>query len=79
MAYNAIEEYKANASGASWDEIQGANIDNQNPASVEFWNGYLKSSVRFHSYYLLSNPTDLITPPASQTHETLSEQGLSLL
>ena len=36
------------ALGANWDEICGANIDDRDPSLKYFWEGYMKSSVRFN-------------------------------
>ena len=45
-AYLAIEEYKANGSGGTWDDVKGANIDVNNPDSVKFW-------VYFSEFFIL--------------------------
>ena len=36
-AYTVIAEYKTLASGGTWDNEKGADIDDKDPASKAFW------------------------------------------
>ena len=53
QAYNAIRDYWVNASSGHWDNLHGANINDNDPAAVEFWKGYTKSNVHFLFLILL--------------------------
>ena len=43
--YKAIEDYKSLASGANWDDIHSAGINDDDPVSNAFLEGYTKSPV----------------------------------
>ena len=52
-AYTAIAEYKTMASGGTWDDEKGANIDDKDPASKAFWEGYTKSPISPFNIYII--------------------------
>ena len=47
-----IEDYKTMASGATWDNVHIACINDNDPASKAFWEGYTKLPVSYYFYYL---------------------------
>ena len=58
-AYTTIAEYKTIASGGTWDNEKGADIDDKDPASKAFWEGYTKSPINIYiiiiTNYILSS------------------------
>ena len=48
-----IAEYKTMASGRTWDNEKGADIDDIDPASKAFWEGYMKLPVSPFNIYTL--------------------------
>ena len=51
--YTAIAEYKTLASGRTWDNEKGADIDDKDPATKAFWEGYTKSPVSSFNIYII--------------------------
>ena len=52
-AYTAIAEYKTMASGKTWDDEKGADIDDKGPASKAFWEGYMKLPISSFNIYII--------------------------
>ena len=52
-AYTAIAEYKTMASGRTWDDEKGADINDKDPASKAFWEGYMKLPVSPFNIYII--------------------------
>ena len=52
-AYTVIAEYKTLASGGTWDNEKGADINDKDPASKAFWEGYTKSPVSPFNIYII--------------------------
>ena len=50
-AYTAIAEYKTMASGRTWDDEKGADIND--PASKAFWEGYMKLPISPFNIYII--------------------------
>ena len=52
-AYTAIAEYKTLASGRTWDNKKGVDIDDKDPASKAFWEGYTKLPISPFNIYII--------------------------
>ena len=52
-AYTAIAEYKTMAFGRTWDDEKGADIDDKEPASKAFWEGYMKLPISPFRIYII--------------------------
>ena len=52
-AYTAISEYKTMAFGGTWDNKKGADINDKDPASKAFWEGYMKSPISPFNIYII--------------------------
>ena len=52
-AYTVIAEYKTMASGGTWDDEKGADINDKDPASKAFLEGYTKSPVSPFNIYII--------------------------
>ena len=74
--YNAIEEYKTTASGATWDDKLSAYIKSDDPASVAFWEGYTQSPVSSNLILIIIKYNHFL---ASKTYQTLQKQELQVL
>ena len=73
--YNTIKEYKAMASGATWDDKLSANIKSDDPASVAFWEGYTWSPVSSNLIIIIIKSNHFL---ALKTY-TIHKQGLQVL
>ena len=52
-AYTVIAEYKTMASDGTWDNEKGANINDKDPESKAFWEGYTKSPISPFNIYII--------------------------
>ena len=52
-AYTAIAEYITLASGRTWDNERGVDINDKDPASKAFWEGYTKSPISPFNIYII--------------------------
>ena len=52
-AYTVIAEYNTMASGRTWDYEKGADINDKDPASKAFWEGYMKLAVSPFNIYII--------------------------
>ena len=64
------------ASGATWDDKLGANIQSDDAASVAFWEGYTRSPVSSNLIIIITKSNHFL---ASKTYKTLQKQGLQVL
>ena len=52
-AYTVIAEYKTLVSGGTWNDEKGADINDKDPASKAFWEGYMKSPISPFNIYII--------------------------